>query len=96
LIDSFLNSTQLELNGRFNFRATFETIFSSRIIQQIIEVEGCNDYREGRSGGDIRSYNRTERKERYQRRKAGRRPGGSEVEVDEAEADEKEVDEEDW
>ncbi len=66
---------------------------------------------EGKSGGDIRPYNRTERKERYQRRKAGRRPGGSEIsqidelkidevkvdeeEVDEVEADE-EVDEEDW
>jgi len=37
-------------------------------IQQIIEVEGGNDYREGKSGGDIRPYNRTERKERYQRR----------------------------
>ena len=35
-----------------------------------------------------------ERKERYQRRKAGRRPGGSEVEVDEVKTDE-EVDE-DW
>ncbi len=76
----------------------------SRHIQQIIEVEGDNDYREGRSEGDIRPYNRTDRKERYQRRKAGRRPGGSEVdvdevvdevEVDEVEAEE-EVDEEDW
>jgi len=75
-----------------------------RHIQQIIEVEGGNDYREGRSGGDIRPYNRTDRKERYQRRKARRRPGGSEVdvdevvdevEVDEVEAEE-EVDEEDW
>ncbi len=62
-----------------------------RHMQQIIEVEG----------GDIRPYNRTERKERYQRRKAGRRPSGSEifqideVKVDEVEADE-EVDEEDW
>ncbi len=49
----------------------------------------------------MRPYNRTERKERYQRRKAGKRPGGSEifqideVDVDEVEADE-EVDEEDW
>ncbi len=48
----------------------------SRHIQQIIEGEG-NGHRGGKSGGDIRPYNRTERKERYQRRKAGRRPGGS-------------------
>ena len=68
----------------------------SRHIQQIIEVERGNDYREGKSGGDIRPYNRTERKERYQRRKAGRRPGDSEIfQIDEVEADE-EVDEEDW
>jgi len=66
-----------------------------RHIQQIIEVEGGNDYREGKSGGDIRPYNRTERKERYQRRKAGRRPGGSEIfQIDEVEVDE-EIDE-DW
>ncbi len=74
----------------------------SRHIQQIIEVGGGNEYREGKSeAGDIRLYNRTERKKRYQRRKAGRRPGGSElfqgdeVEVDEVEAEE-EVDDEDW
>ncbi len=72
-----------------------------RRIQQIIEVEGGNDYREGRTGGDIRLYNRTDRKERYQRRKAGRRSGGSDVEVDEVndevKVDEVEAeDEEDW
>jgi len=49
----------------------------SRHIQQIIEGEGGNNHRGGKSGGDIRLYNRIERKERYQRRKAGRRPGGS-------------------
>jgi len=79
----------------------------SRHIQQIIEVGGGNEYREGKSeAGDIRLYNRTERKKRYQRRKAGRRPGGSElfqgdeVEVDEVKVDEveaeEEVDDEDW
>jgi hypothetical protein len=59
-----------------------------RHIQQIIEVEGGNDYREGKSGGDIRPYNRTERKKRYQRRKAGRRPSDSEIfQMDEVEVD---------
>ncbi len=66
-----------------------------RHIQQIIEVEGGNDYREGKSEGDIRLYNRSERKERYERRKAGRRPGGSEIfQIDEMKVDE--VYEEDW
>ncbi len=60
LIDSF--STQLELNDKFDFRVTFKTIFSSRIIQQIIEIEKDNDYREDRSEDDIRFYNRIERK----------------------------------
>ncbi len=47
-----------------------------RHIQQIIELKGGNEYREGRAGnGAIRPYNSEERKERYARRKAGFRPG---------------------
>ncbi len=55
----------------------------SRHIQQIIEVEEDNDYREDRSEDDIRLYNRIDRKKQYQRRKADRRPDGSEMNVNE-------------
>ncbi len=63
-----------------------------RHIQQIIELKGGNEYREGRAGNSaIRSYNSEERKERYARRKAGFRPGDDDVEGSINQADEPDV-----
>ena len=37
-----------------------------RHIQEVIDREGSNEYREGKAGGDIRPYDSEERRRRYQ------------------------------
>ena len=63
-----------------------------RHIQQIIELKGGNEYREGRAGNSaIRPYNSKERKKRYARRKAGFRPDDDDVKKSIIQADEPDV-----
>ena len=42
-----------------------------RHIQTVIELEGGNEYREGRTGGMVRPYDAEERRSRYLRSKRG-------------------------
>ena len=63
-----------------------------RHIQQIIELKGGNEYREGRAENSaIRPYNSKERKERCARRKAGFRLGDDDVDESVNQADEPDV-----
>lgn len=41
-----------------------------RAIQEIIRCGGGNEYREGREGGDVRSYDAEDRRRRYEQEKA--------------------------
>lgn len=47
-------------------------------LQQVIELNGGNEYREGRVISSIRPYNSEERREEYAARKAGIRAGDDE------------------